>query len=70
GKRVRVLSDSGATHNYIDASLVERRGSQTKDFEGFNRVLANGESLQCTWLVPQVSIMMGNYTVTNVFHMV
>ncbi|KAH9296678.1 hypothetical protein KI387_044258 [Taxus chinensis] len=70
GQRVVVLIDSGATHNFIDASLVERWGLQTEDFEGFNVVVANGESMRCTRWVPQVSIMMGNYTVTNDFHIV
>ncbi|KAH9326380.1 hypothetical protein KI387_006558 [Taxus chinensis] len=70
GQRVGVLIDSRATHNCIDASLYERRGLQTKDFEGLNGVVANGESLRCTRRVPLVSITMGNYTVTNDFHIV
>ncbi|KAH9292247.1 hypothetical protein KI387_042564, partial [Taxus chinensis] len=70
GQRVMVLIDSGATHNFIDASLVERQGLQTKDFEGFNIVVANGEYMRCTRRVPQLSITMGNYTVTDDFHIV
>ena len=35
GQRVSVLVDSGATHNFIDAQMVERRGIQTESFDGF-----------------------------------
>ena len=33
--RVSVLIDSGATHNVIDAKLVQRREIPTDYFEGF-----------------------------------
>ena len=36
GQRVSVLVDSGATHNFIDAQMVERRGIQTEGFDGFS----------------------------------
>lgn len=70
GQRVGVLIDSQVAHNNIDASLVERRGLQTEDFEGLNEVVANGMFLRCTRWVPQVTITMGNYIVTNDFHIV
>ena len=35
-QRVYVLIDSGATHNFIDAHLVQRRAIPTDDFEGFS----------------------------------
>jgi hypothetical protein len=35
GQRMIALVDGGATHNFIDASLVARRGLHTEEFEGF-----------------------------------
>ncbi len=34
GQKVITLVDTGATHNFIDARLVERRGIKTEEFEG------------------------------------
>ena len=34
GQCIVVLFDTGATHNFIEARLVTRRGMQTEDFEG------------------------------------
>ena len=34
GQRVITLVDTGATHNFIDACFVERRGIMTEEFEG------------------------------------
>lgn len=35
GQQLIVLVDSGATHNFIDSTLIAKRGIQTEDFEGF-----------------------------------
>lgn len=40
--RVSVLVDSGVTHNFIDAQMVQRRGITTEEFEGFS-VLVLGD---------------------------
>ena len=34
GQRVITLVDTGATHNFIEARFVERRGIMTEEFEG------------------------------------
>ena len=34
GQKVMVLVDGGATHNFIDAALVERRKLQAETFDG------------------------------------
>lgn len=34
GQKIITLLDTGATHNFIDARLVERYGIYTKEFEG------------------------------------
>jgi hypothetical protein len=36
GRRVSVLNDGGASHNFIDSSLLQRRHIPTVDFEGFH----------------------------------
>jgi len=42
GKRVNELIDGGATHNFINTTLVTRRQISTEKFEGFEVVVADG----------------------------
>lgn len=42
-----VLVDSRATHNFIDLALVEKRGIQIEDFEGFNVMVVDGFNMDC-----------------------
>ncbi len=39
GHGVTVLVDGGASHNFIDTSLVERKGITTEAFEGFSVII-------------------------------
>jgi hypothetical protein len=41
GQCMTVLVDVGATHNFIDASLVARRGLHMEEFEGFHVAVAD-----------------------------
>lgn len=50
------LVDIGATHNFIDRHMVERRGLQTKEFLGFGVKVADGVVLGCTKRIPQLNI--------------
>jgi hypothetical protein len=43
GKKVSVLIDGGASHNFIDSALLQRRHIPTIEFEGF-RVEVAGEA--------------------------
>ena len=70
GHQIVVLIDSGATHNFIDASLVNKRQIPLEDFEGFSVMVADGRKIACTQWIPQLSIMMGNHTVTYDFYVV
>lgn len=70
GKWVLVMLDSGATLNFINSSLVSQRGLCMEAHEGFKVKVAGGNLLSCTHLVPQLSITMGNHTVTNDFFVV
>ena len=47
-QRVTTLIDGGATHNFIDATLVTRRQIPTKEFEGFEVLVADGYNMTCT----------------------
>jgi hypothetical protein len=62
--------DGGVTHNFIDASLVARRGLQTEEFEGFNVAVADGYNMTCLDKILNLELKLGNYSVTDVFYVV
>ena len=64
------LVDGGATHNFIDASLVARRGLRTEEFEGFHVAVADGYTMTCLDMVPDLEVKLGNYTLTDTFYVV
>lgn len=64
-----MLIDGGATHNFIDRKLVERRGLPTEDFEGFIVVVARGRHMECTRWIPKLHITLGNYNLLDDFFM-
>ena len=70
GQRVSVLVDSGATHNFIDAQMVERRGIQTESFDGFSVLVPGDQTMTCARYVPELSVTMGTYTLTDHFFVV
>jgi hypothetical protein len=67
---VTVLIDGGATHNFIDANIVERRGIPTKEFNGFTVVILGGHQMSCTKWSPKLTIPMGNYSMKDDFFVV
>jgi hypothetical protein len=67
GQHITTLVDSGATHNFIDATLVARRGLHTEEFEGFTVAMENGYTMTCLDMVPDLEVKLGNYTVTYTF---
>ena len=40
--------DGGATHNFIDAALVESRKLQDETFDGFIDIIPGNNSMDCT----------------------
>ena len=64
------MIDSGATHNFIDAQLMQRRAIPTDDFEGFSVLVPGDRTMQCMNYVPSLSITMGTYTLTDHFFVV
>ena len=45
GQIVSILVDSGATHNFIDTQLVQRRGIYIEDFEGFSVLVPGARTM-------------------------
>jgi hypothetical protein len=70
GQREIALIDGGATHNFIDASLVSRQALQTKEFEIFDVAVADGHTVECLDRVPDLEIKLSNYTVRDTFYVV
>ena len=70
GHRMTVLVDGGASHNFIDASLVERKSITTESFEGFSVIIPGENTLDCTRYVPRMTLNLGNYTITDDFFVV
>ena len=70
GQGVSIIVDSGATHNFIDAQLVQRTGLTTAKFEGFSVLVPGDRTMQCTWYVPALTIVLGNYSMADHFFVV
>eukprot|EP00253_Pinus_taeda_P003165 PITA_03165 len=70
GQRVSVLVDSGATHNFIDAQMVEWRGIQTESFDGFSVLVPGDQTMTCARYVPELSVTMGTYILIDHFFVV
>jgi hypothetical protein len=47
GHRVSVLIDGGASHNFIDAALLNKRHIPRVEFEGFKVEVVGGSSMPC-----------------------
>ena len=58
---------SGATHNFIDAQLVQRREIPTNAFDGFSILAPRDRTMKCMHYVPSFSVTMGTYTLTDHF---
>jgi hypothetical protein len=70
GQCMTYLVDGGATHNFIDVSLVARRGIHIEEFEGFTMAVADGYTMTCLDMVPDLEVKLGNYTLTDTFYVV
>ncbi|KAH9288810.1 hypothetical protein KI387_032927, partial [Taxus chinensis] len=68
GCRIMALLDSGSTHNFLDAGLVDQKGLQCDNFEGFDVTIAGGLTLPCKKKVNQVNILFGEYTLCDDFY--
>jgi hypothetical protein len=64
------LVDGGATHNFIDASLVARRGLHIEEFEGFTVAVVDGYTMTFLDMIPNLEVKLGNYTMIDTFYVV
>ena len=64
------MVDSGATHNFIDAQMVEQRGIQTESFDGFSVLVLGDQTMTCARYVSVLSVMIDTYILTNHFFVI
>ena len=64
------MVDSGETHNFIGAEMVERRSIQTESFDGFSVLVPGDQTMVCVRYVLELSMTMGTYTLTDHFFVV
>jgi hypothetical protein len=61
GHKVSVLIDGGASHNFIDSSLLKRRHIPTVEFEGFKVEVAGGSTMPCNKYIPRMKLTLGRH---------
>lgn len=65
------LIDTRATHKFIDAQLVARRGLQIEEHDGFRVMVANGDKLLYTRKISNLRIRFGDgYELEDEFYVV
>ena len=70
GQRITNLVDGGVTHNFIDATLVDKRKLLTEYFEGFIVVIPGNHTMECNRWIPNLQVKPENYTVKDKFYVV
>lgn len=70
GQRVILLLDTGATHNFIDARLVEKRGIQTQEFEGIRVKVVDGYTLTYDRMILDLPMRLNNFEFKVDFYVV
>jgi len=70
GQRVISLIDGGATHDFIDTTLVARRHIPMEEFKEFEVLVAYGYNMICTHRIRRLYVTLENYTLTNEFYVV
>jgi hypothetical protein len=54
GQHMTTLVYGGASHNFLDAFLVARRGLHIEEFEGFHVAVADGYMMTCLDMIPDL----------------
>ena len=70
GQRATMLIDGGASHNFINMSMVERKHIPTVDLEGFLVEVAGGRTIAYDKYISQMSLTLGRYTLIQDFYVV
>jgi hypothetical protein len=59
GQKVLVLIDGGASRNFIESALLQRRHIPTVEFEGFCVEVAGGRTMPCDIYIPGMKLTLG-----------
>jgi hypothetical protein len=65
GKKVSVLIDGGASHNFIDLALLRRRHIPTVEFEGLKVEVAGGSTMSCDRYIPGMKLTLGRHELVH-----
>ena len=61
GHKVSVLIDGGASHNFIDSTLLKRRHIHAVEFEGFKVEVAGGSTMPCNRYILGMKLTLGRH---------
>jgi hypothetical protein len=61
GQKVSVLIDGGASHNFNDSALLQRKHIPTIEFEGFKVEVAGGSTMPCNRYIPGMKLTLGRH---------
>jgi hypothetical protein len=68
GKKVSVLIDGGASHNFIDSTLLQRRHIPTVEFEGFKVEVVEGSTMPCNRYISGMKLTLGRNDLAHDFY--
>jgi hypothetical protein len=61
GQKVSILIYGGASHNFIDSTLVKIRHIPTVEFDGFHVEIVGGNTMPCERYIPGLSLTLGRH---------
>jgi hypothetical protein len=68
GQKVSVLIDGGASHNFIDSALLQRRHIPTVEFEGLKVEVAGGSTMPCNRYILGMKLTLGMHDLAQDFY--
>jgi hypothetical protein len=68
GHKVLVLIDGGASHNFIESVLLQRRHIPTIEFEEFRVEVAGGRTMPCDRYIPGMKLTLGRHDLAHDFY--
>jgi hypothetical protein len=68
GAESLVLIDGGASHNFIDSALLQRRHIPIVEFEGFRVEVAGECTMPCDRYIPRMKLTLGRHDLAQDFY--
>jgi hypothetical protein len=68
GNKVSVLIDGGASHNFIDSALLQRRHIPILEFDVFSVDVAGGRTMPCDRYIPGMKLTLGKHDLVEDFY--